>query len=419
VKVLVIGGGGREHALVWKISQSSMVKEIYCAPGNGGISQLAKCVDISATDIDGMVGFAVDNNIDLVVVAPDDPLVLGAIDRFEEKGIKAFGPSKAAAAIEGSKTFAKDLMKRYGIPTASYRVFDNFTDAKEFVTTSCPFPVVIKADGLALGKGVIIAKDQGEAIEALDSMMVKRIFNQAGERVVIEQFITGPEVSLLAFTDGETVLPMVSSQDHKRAYDNDEGPNTGGMGAFSPSPYYTDAIHKQVMDKIVHPTIRAMKQEGRPFKGVIYFGLMLTKEGPKVLEYNARFGDPETQVVLPRLKNDLVDIFLKIIDGKLKEVELKWDNRPAACIILASGGYPKAYQKGYEISGLDKIKDSDCMVFHAGTVYRDGKYYTNGGRVLGITAMGESLTKAVGKAYQMVEGVSFQNMHFRRDIGCK
>ncbi len=419
MKVLVIGGGGREHALVWKISQSSMVKEIYCAPGNGGISQLAQCVDIPATDIDGMVGFAVDNNIDLVVVAPDDPLVLGAVDKFEDKGIKAFGPSKAAAAIEGSKTFAKDLMKRYVIPTASYRVFDNFTDAKEFVTTSCPFPVVIKADGLALGKGVIIAKDQGEAIEALDSMMVKRIFNQAGERVIIEQFITGPEVSLLAFTDGETVLPMVSSQDHKRVYDNDEGPNTGGMGAFSPSPYYTDAIHKLVMDKIVHPTIMAMKEEGRPFKGVIYFGLMLTKEGPKVLEYNARFGDPETQVVLPRLKNDLVDIFLKIIDGKLKEVELKWDNRPAACIILASGGYPKSYLKGYEISGLDKIKDSDCMVFHAGTVYRDGKYYTNGGRVLGITAMGESLTKAVGKAYQMVEGVSFKNMHFRRDIGRK
>ena len=419
MKVLVVGGGGREHALVWKIRQSSMVKEVYCAPGNGGISQQAQCVDIPATDIDGITKFAVENKIDLAVVAPDDPLALGAVDKLEEKGIRAFGPSKAAAAIEGSKVFAKDLMKKYGIPTAPYRVFDNFVDAREYITTCCSFPVVIKADGLALGKGVIIAKDKGEAVEALDNMMVKKIFNQAGQRVVIEQFITGPEVSLLAFTDGETVLPMVTSQDHKRAYDNDEGPNTGGMGAFSPSPYYSDAVHERVMDEIVHPTIKAMKQEGRPFKGVLYFGLMLTEEGPKVLEYNARFGDPEAQVVIPRLKNDLVDIFIKTIEGRLDEVELEWDSRSAACIVLASGGYPKAYQKGYEISGLDDINHSDCMVFHAGTLYKDGKYYTNGGRVLGITALGESLKGAVEKAYENVKRISFKDMHFRRDIGCK
>jgi len=417
VKVLVVGGGGREHAIVWKISQSPKVSKIYCAPGNGGISDIAECVDISATDIDSMVRFAKDNQIDLTVVAPDDPLALGMVDALEAEGLKAFGPTKKAARIESSKIFAKRLMKKYNIPTAEYEVFDDYEKAAEYLKTA-EYPLVIKADGLALGKGVIIAENKEKAEEGLKAIMVEKIFGSSGNRVVIEEFLTGTEVSVLAFTDGKTIIPMVSSQDHKRAYDGDMGPNTGGMGTFSPSRVYTPDIAKEVKKTIMEPTIRAMNQEGCPFKGVLYFGLILTEKGAKVLEYNARFGDPETQVILPRLKTDLVDIFLAIIDEKLDKIDIQWENNAAVCVILASGGYPGNYKKGYEISGLEALENSpDTLVFHAGTIKKNGKYYTNGGRVLGITAIASDLDKAVTKAYEKVKLVSFTDMHYRTDIG--
>lgn len=419
MKVLIVGGGGREHALVWKISKSSRVSEIYCAPGNGGISDLAECVNISATDVDGVVRFAKQNRIGLTVVAPDDPLAMGMVDALQAEGLRAFGPTRDAAMIESSKVFAKNLMNKYGIPTAGYRVFESYDKALEYLK-GAEYPIVIKAEGLALGKGVVIARDFDEAREALKAMMVDKAFGQAGLRVVVEEYLTGPEVSVLTFTDGKTVIPMVSAQDHKRAYDGDRGPNTGGMGAFSPSRSYTPDMARKVEDSIIWPTIRAMAEEKRPFKGVLYFGLMLTPQGPKVLEYNARFGDPETQVVLPRLKTDIVDIFEAVIDQRLDEISVEWEDNAAVCVVLASGGYPKSYKTGYEISGIEEVlKEPDMLVFHAGTKKMDGKYYTSGGRVLGVTAVAKDLDTAIQKVYDNVEKIHFENMHYRRDIGRK
>lgn len=418
MNILVVGGGGREHTIVWKIAQSPKVEKIYCAPGNGGIAELAECVDIKATDIDAMVQFAKERQIDLVMVAPDDPLVLGMVDAMEAAGIRAFGPRKNAAIIEGSKVFSKDLMKKYNIPTAAYEVFTDSASAIDYVKRQNSFPAVIKAEGLALGKGVIIAQDLEEAVTGIRSIMDDKQFGDSGNRIVIEEYLQGPEVSVLAFTDGKTVVPMVSAQDHKRAYDNDEGLNTGGMGTFSPSRLYTDDIAAECMDNIFLPTIKAMQQEGRPFKGVLYFGLMMTKNGVKVIEYNARFGDPETQVVLPRLKTDLVEIMEAIIDERLDTVNIEWDDNAAVCVVLASGGYPTKYQTGYEIKGLETAKDN-IIVFHAGTKRQDGKIVTAGGRVLGVTAVSATLDQAIADAYKAVESISFQDMHYRKDIGIK
>lgn len=419
MKVLVVGSGGREHTLVWKIAQNKQVKELYCAPGNGGISAIAKCVPIKAMDIEGIVNFSKEKEIDLVVVAPDDPLAAGMVDALEKEGIRAFGPRKNAAVIESSKAFAKDLMKKYNIPTAQYEVFEKSSDALEYLKTQ-KFPIVVKADGLALGKGVIIAQNLEEAKEAVIDIMENKAFGEAGNKVVIEEFMVGPEVSVLAFTDGKTIKPMVSSQDHKRALDNDQGLNTGGMGTFSPSRIYTKEMEDYCMEKIFKPTVDAMSKEGRKFKGVLYFGLMITADGPKVLEYNARFGDPETQVVIPRLKTDLVDIFNAVIDEKLDEINIEWEDNAAVCVIMASGGYPKEYKTGYEITGLDEAqKDENIVVFHAGTKYEEGKFLTAGGRVLGVTAVEANLDLAIKKAYEGVAKISFKDMHFRKDIGIK
>lgn len=419
MKVLVIGSGGREHAIVWKVAQNKKVKEIYCAPGNGGIKSLATCVDISATDIDGLVNFAVDNKIDLTIVGMDDPLMLGVVDAFEAKNLRVFGPRQNAAILEGSKVFAKDLMKKYNIPTAGYEVFTDSSKAREHLE-SCSYPTVLKADGLALGKGVLICNTKEEALDGLQDIMIDKKFGDAGNTLVVEEFISGPEVSVLSFCDGDTVIPMVSAQDHKRAYDNDEGLNTGGMGTFSPSKFYTDEVHEFCVKNIYQKSLDAMKAEGRPFTGIIFFGLMLTSDGPKVLEYNARFGDPEAQVVLPRLKTDLVDIVEAAIDGRLKDIELSWDERAMVCVVLASGGYPVAYNKGYEITGLEEqlVKD-DVIVFHAGTKLEDDKVVTNGGRVLGLSAFGKDIDEARNIAYQVVKEVDFKDKQFRTDIGIK
>ncbi|MEG6614374.1 phosphoribosylamine--glycine ligase [Pseudoclostridium thermosuccinogenes] len=419
MKILVVGSGGREHALVWKIAQSPLVDKIYCAPGNGGISSIAECVPIKAMDIEKIVQFSLDKSLDMVVVAPDDPLAAGMVDALEEAGIRAFGPTKKAAIIEGSKSFSKALMKKYGIPTAEYEVFDSSRDAVEYLKNS-KYPIVVKADGLALGKGVVIAQNFEEARDAVNSIMEEKIFGASGDKVVIEEFLTGQEVSVLSFTDGKTVVPMVSSQDHKRALDNDQGPNTGGMGTFSPSRIYTPEIAEYCMEKIYKPTIEAMSKEGRKFKGVLYFGLILTSDGPKVLEYNARFGDPETQVVLPRLKTDIVEIFNAVIDEKLDSIKIEWEDNAAVCVIMASGGYPGKYATGYEITGIqDAESDGDIVVFHAGTKKENGAYFTAGGRVLGVTATAGSLDEAIKKAYQGVGRISFKDMHFRKDIGLK
>ena len=409
MKILVVGGGGREHAIVWKIAQSPKVDKIYCAPGNGGIAELAECVDIAATDIENMVKFAKDNAIDLVMVAPDDPLVLGMVDAMEKEGIRAFGPRANAAIIEGSKAFSKELMKKYNIPTANYEVFTDSTSAIDYIKAQNTFPTVIKADGLALGKGVIIAQNLEEAEQAVHEMIDDGKFGKSGSRVVIEEFLTGPEVSVLAFTDGKTVKPMVSAQDHKRAYDNDEGLNTGGMGTFSPSRLYDDAKAEECMKNIFVPTIKAMSSEGRPFKGVLYFGLMMTANGVKVIEYNCRFGDPETQVVLPRLKTDLVEIMEAVIDERLDEINIEWEDNAAVCVV--------SYKKGYEISGLDNV--GDLTVFHAGTAVKDGKIVTNGGRVLGVTAVGKDLDEAIKNAYAGVAKISWTDEFHRSDIGIK
>lgn len=418
MKVLVIGGGGREHAIIRKLKESSRVSEIYAAPGNGGISADAKCVNIKATDINAMIDFAVKNQIDFAVVAPDDPLVLGMVDAFEKVGIKTFGPNKAAAILEGSKVFSKELMKKYHIPTAKYEVFDDPNQAIDYIRSENTYPTVIKADGLALGKGVIIAEDFAQAEQAVRSMMEDKIFGESGSHIVIEEFLTGPEVSVLAFTDSKTVKPMISSKDHKRVYDNDKGLNTGGMGTIAPNPYYTDEIAEICMKEIFLPTIRAMVTEGRPFKGCLYFGLMITPNGPKVIEYNCRFGDPETQVVLPLLKTDLMDIFLAIYEERLAELDIEWKNGAAACVVMASGGYPQKYQTGLPITGLDKNgQTSAATIYHAGTKKENDAYLTAGGRVLGVTATGENLEAALSTAYDAVKQISFDGCHYRTDIG--
>lgn len=418
MNILMIGSGGREHALVKKLLESPRVTKLYTAPGNGGISCDSICVDIPVMDKEKMIAFAKENAIDLAFVAPDDPLAAGMVDAFEDAGIRAFGPNAKAAVIEASKVFSKDLMKKYNIPTAEYEVFSESEKAVEYITDKNEFPVVIKADGLALGKGVIIAKSLDEAKDAVKSIMEDKKFGASGNQVVVEEFLTGPEVSVLSFTDGKTVKPMVSSKDHKRAYDNDEGLNTGGMGTISPNPYYTDALAKECQETIFEPTIKAMAQEGRPFKGCLYFGLMMTPKGPKVIEYNARFGDPEAQVVLPRLKTDLVDIIDAVIDEKLADINIEWLDEASACVVMASGGYPEAYKKGIEITGLnDKGNLDGVIVYHAGTVCKDGKFYTNGGRVLGVTATAKTLDEALGKAYNAVEKIHFDNAHYRKDIG--
>jgi len=419
MKILVIGSGGREHAVIWKLKQSPLADEIYCAPGNGGIANDARCVNIDANDVHGILQFSENNNIDLVVVTPENPLAAGLVDILTEHGIRAFGPTSVAAQIESSKVFSKNLMKKNGIPTAQYEVFSDSNEALGYLSR-CNFPIVIKADGLALGKGVIIARDLEEARAAVQDMMVNKAFGEAGSRIIVEEFLEGQEVTVLTFTDGKTIKPMVSAQDHKKVYDNDEGPNTGGMGAFSPSRYYTPEMEQYCMERIFKPTVDAMNAEGRPFKGILYFGLILTKNGPKVLEYNARFGDPETQVILPRLKTDLVKIMNAVIDEELENVEIKWYDNAAACVIMASGGYPGKYEKGFEITGLpDALQDPDVLVFHAGTEFKDNKYYTAGGRVLGITAVAENLDKAIEKAYAAVKLVNFRNCHYRKDIGVK
>ncbi len=419
MKVLVVGGGGREHALIRKIKESKKVSEIYCCPGNGGISFDAQCFSVSATDIPGVVGLAKKLEADLVVVAPDDPLVAGMVDALNAEGFATFGPNAAAAIIEGSKVFSKNLMLKYNIPTAEYKVFDNPADVLAYINEKKEFPTVIKADGLALGKGVIIPESLEEAEKGVHEIMEDKIFGESGNHVVVEEFLTGPEVSVLAFTDGNCVKPMVSSMDHKRALDGDKGLNTGGMGTVSPNPYYTESVAAECMEKIFLPTIQAMNKEGRTFKGCLYFGLMLTPKGPKVIEYNCRFGDPETQVVLPRLKTDIIDIFEAINNGTLSELDIEWSDEACACVIAASGGYPKSYPKGLEITGLENGQLSGVTVYHAGTAIKDGKLVTSGGRVLGVTALGADLAQALDKAYAVLEQIHFDNMHFRHDIGKK
>ena len=415
MKVLVVGSGGREHAICWKLKQSPKVTELYCAPGNGGISALAQCVDVKATDVDGMVRWAVENHMDFVMVAPDDPLALGMVDALEVAGIPAFGPRKNAAVIEASKIFSKNLMEKYHIPTASYRTFSDMNEALSYVREQGA-PIVVKADGLALGKGVIVAQTVEEAEAAVRSMMEDKKFGESGAKVVIEECMTGPEVTVLAFADGEHLSPMPSSQDHKRVYDGNQGPNTGGMGAISPSPYYTADMAKRCMEEIFLPTMAALKAEGRPFSGVLYFGLMLTPQGPKVVEYNARFGDPECQAVLSLLDSDLMEILLACREGRLDQADIRWKDGAACCLVLASGGYPQSYQKGYPISGLDEAGKT-AVVFHAGTKLEDGQMLTNGGRVLGVTATGNTLADAIDKAYASAKYINFTDMHFRTDIG--
>ena len=420
MKVLVVGSGGREHAVIRALSKNKSIDEIVCAPGNGGIASLAACVNIGATDVDGMVDYAKNNGVDFCVVTPDDPLALGMVDAMEAAGIPSFGPNKKAAQIEASKVFAKGLMKKYGIPTAAYEVFTDPADVLAYLQKRNTWPAVIKADGLALGKGVLIAQNEEEAKAAVRELMVDKKFGASGNEVVVEEFMEGPEVSVLSFTDGHVIVPMVSSMDHKRADDGDKGLNTGGMGTIAPSPVYTPEIAKECMEKIFVPTMHAMNKEGRTFKGVLYFGLMLTKDGPKVVEYNCRFGDPETQVVLPLLKSDLFTIMRAVHDEKLADLDIEWSDEAAACIMEASGGYPESYKKGYEIHGLDENgQHPGVYVYHSGTKKENGKFYTNGGRVLGIMATGSDLKEALAKAYAAVDEIGFENMHYRHDIGRK
>lgn len=418
MKILVVGGGGREHAIALKLRENPEVEKIFAAPGNGGMAAFCTLAPIKASDVEGMVAFAKEKKIDFVVVAPDDPLVLGMADAMEEAGIPAFGPSKAAAAIEGSKVFSKGLMKKYGIPTARYEVFDSEEAAAAYVKAQNSYPTVIKADGLALGKGVIIAEDEKAAMDAIHSIMGDRIFGASGSRIVVEEFLEGPEVSVLSFTDGKTIVPMVSSKDHKRALDGDKGLNTGGMGTIAPNPYYTPEMADRCMREIFLPTMAAMNAEKRTFKGCLYFGLMLTKNGPKVIEYNCRFGDPETQVVLPLLKTDLLTIFKAVRDERLADVKVEFSDGAAACVILASGGYPQKYQTGFEIHGLDAMGQAPGVtVYHAGTRLEDGKFLTSGGRVLGVTAVGSDLSEALARSYAAAEKIVFEGVHYRKDIG--
>ena len=419
MKVLIVGSGGREHAIAWKVAQSKKVEKIYCAPGNAGISQVAECVSIGAMEFDKLVAFAKEKEIDLTIIGMDDPLVGGIVDVFEAEGLRVFGPRKNAAILEGSKAFSKDLMNKYNIPTAAYENFTDMEKALEYLQTA-KMPIVVKASGLALGKGVIICQTKEEAEEAVKEMMADGKFGAAGSEIVIEEFMTGREVSVLSFVDGNTIKIMSSAQDHKRAKDGDQGLNTGGMGNFSPSPFYTEEVDAFCQKYVYQPTVDAMKAEGRPFTGIIFFGLMLTPDGPKVLEYNARFGDPEAQVVLPRLENDIIDVFEACIDGKLDEVDLKFDNdRATVCVILASDGYPLAYQKGFVIEGLEKFENNEgYYVFHSGTKFNEnGQFITNGGRVLGVTANGATLKEARANAYKATEWVKFENKYMRTDIG--
>jgi len=415
--ILVVGGGGREHAIVHKLSQSKRAGKIYASPGNAGIAGLAECLPYKATDIENIVAAALNLNVDLVFVAPDDPLALGMVDALNKVNIRAFGPNKKAARLEGSKVFSKSLMKKYNIPTADYETFNDSKSAITYITEKNTYPVFIKADGLAVGKGAIRANNYDEAINAINAMMEDKVFGNSGNNIVIEEFLTGTEVTVLAFTDGSVVVPMVSSQDHKRVYDNDEGPNTGGMGAFSPSRIYTPQLAEFCMETIFQPTVEAMNNENSTFKGVIYFQLMITPDGPKVIEYNARFGDPEAQVVLPRLKTDLLDIIDAVIDGKLSEINIEWYDNAAACVVMASGGYPVKYETGYEITAnLDNRED--LIIYHAGTkINESGKLVTNGGRVLCVTALADDLESALKKSYEAVSQIYFKDVHYRKDIG--
>ena len=414
MKVMVIGGGGREHAIVKKIKENDAVIELYVLPGNGGMEKDAVCVNIAANDLEGMVAFAKERQIDFAVVAPDDPLVLGAVDVLEAEGIPCFGPNKKAAIIEGSKVFSKDLMKKYSIPTAAYAIYNNMEAALAYLETA-PMPTVIKADGLALGKGVVIAENREDARQAVRSMMEDKVFGASGDSIVIEEFLTGPEVSVLAFTDGETMVPMVSSMDHKRALDGDKGLNTGGMGTIAPNPYYTEELAKECMEKIFLPTMDAMNKEGRTFKGCLYFGLMLTSNGPKVIEYNCRFGDPETQVVLPLLESDLLTIMEHVAKGTLSEAQIKFAQKSACCVIMASAGYPASYKTGFSIT----LPEQDEQIFVAGAQMKDGVLVTGGGRVLGVTEVADTLGEAMKKAYETVEGIQFEQAYYRKDIGQK
>ncbi|MEX1307907.1 MAG: phosphoribosylamine--glycine ligase [Eubacteriales bacterium] len=417
MKVLVVGGGGREHAIIKKLKKEKDDLQIFCAPGNGGIGEEALCVPIAATDLDRICEYAQIQKFDLIIVAPDDPLVAGLVDRLEALGLRVFGPNKEAAQIEGSKVFAKDLMKKYDIPTADYAVFEDFDKANSYLETA-KIPIVIKADGLALGKGVLICKTRDQAFEALELIMNDKKFGDAGNRVVMEEYIEGPEVSILSFCDGETIVPLPSAQDHKKAFDHDEGKNTGGMGTFSPSDKYTPEIQKEVEEKIILRTLSALKSEGIEFKGVIFFGLMLTEDGPKLLEYNARFGDPEAQVVLPKLETGLMDIIDAVIDGHLKDIDFRFNINYGVCVIIASGGYPDKYDKGYPIEGLKDV-DEDVVVYHAGTKAANGRMYTYGGRVLGVTGFGRNIEEARKKAYKNVKKIKFEHMQYRTDIGIK
>lgn len=417
MKVLIVGGGGREHAIAWKCSQSSRVTKLYAAPGNAGIAEYAECVDISVMDAPALVEFAKDNEIDLTIIGPDDPLVAGVADAFTEAGLRVFGPAKNAAIIEGSKAFSKDLMKKYNIPSAAYETFDNAEAALAYLETA-KMPIVLKADGLALGKGVLICNNLEEAKEGVKTLMLDKQFGSAGDKIVIEEFMTGREVSVLCFCDGTHIKPMASAQDHKRAKDGDQGLNTGGMGTFSPSPFYTDEVDAFCKEHVYQATMDAMKAEGRDFVGILFCGLMLTADGPKVLEYNARFGDPEAQVVLPRMKNDIIDVMEACIDGRLDEIDLQFEDKAAVCVILASDGYPEHYDKGFVIKGLENFKDKDgYYVFHAGTKQTDDGIVTNGGRVLGVTAKGEDLVAARANAYKATEWIDFDNKYMRHDIG--
>ncbi len=419
MKVLVVGGGGREHALVWKIARSPLVDKIYCAPGNAGIEREARCVPIEAYRVDDLVRFAEEERVDLIVVGPELPLTLGIVDRMNERGLRAVGPPQKAARIEGSKAFAKELMKQHGIPTADAVVFSNREEAAAYIQMGSGL-IAIKADGLAAGKGVLLCRDRKEAMTALDRIMLEREFGDAGNRVVVEEFLRGEEASFIAFTDGQTVVPMPTSQDHKPVFDNDEGPNTGGMGAYSPAPVVTKEIHQRIMEEIMIPTVEAMAALGTPYRGVLYAGLMIGEDGPKVLEFNARFGDPETQPLIIRLESDLVPILMAIVEGDLEKIDVRWNPRPAVCVVMASGGYPGSYEKGKEIEGLDDVEAmEDVVVFHAGTRSLAGRIFTDGGRVLGVTARGLDIESAINRAYKACSLIRWESVHYRKDIGRK
>ncbi len=419
-KILVVGSGGREHALCWKLSQSPRVEAVFCAPGNAGISQHAQCIDIKANDLEGLASFAAENGIDMTIVGPEDPLAQGIVDIFKEKGLTIFGPTKKAAQIEASKVFNKKILEKAGAPTAAYKVFTDPDQAKKYIRENAEIPVVVKADGLAAGKGVIVAKSMEEALDAVDLILVKKAFGDAGKKLIVEECLKGEEASFMAITDGTTVLPLATSQDHKPVYDNDEGPNTGGMGAYSPAPVVTTELFDKVMDQVMIPTVKAMADESIPYQGVLYGGLMIDNGVPNVLEFNCRFGDPEAQPILMRLKTDLLDLIEAAVENRLETITPEWDERAAVCVVLASGGYPGSYETGKEIAGLEEVEKMEgVMVFHAGTAKKEGKYVTAGGRVLGVTALGATIKEAIDRAYEAVSNISWEGMHYRKDIGKK